>query len=202
MRLVVLTIFLFVAFQCFSQPDGKIKLSAIVVDQDSVPIQNVAIMDVHSGKTVRTNVKGFFEAEILPNDSVFIYHIAYKRRFATERDNGRLIVLEPEVHELNQVDVNDKAEQERKNLEETVKEIKRLAPLRKDADYDMKSRQNSFIKQNGTHDKGFSPFFGPSTSASLQKVAGVVAGTKEKRLRKKLTSHYHLVKRKPSKKKE
>jgi len=195
MRLFVLAIFLVIAYQSYSQLTGKIKLSAIVVDQDSVPIQNVAIMNIHSGKTIRTDAKGFFQAEILPNDSIFIYHIAYKRRFATESDNGKLIVMEPEIHELNQVDVTDKTEQERKNLEETVKDIKRLAPLRKDADYDMKSRQNSFIKQNGSHDKGFSPFFGPSTSTSLQKVAGVVAGTKEKRLRKKLTSHYHLVKK-------
>jgi hypothetical protein len=196
MRYFFIAILLFITFYCYSQPKEKIILSAIVADPDSIPIPNVAITDVQSGKTLRTNSKGFFQAEITADDSLFIYHIAYKRRFINEKDNGKLIILEPEVHELKQFDVTDKGAQNQKNLDETVKDIKRLAPLKKITEYDMKARQNRFIKENGSHDKGFSPYFGPTIKSPLAKVVALVAGNEEKRQRKKLTSHYHLIKKK------
>jgi hypothetical protein len=196
MRILLLSIFLFITSQCFSQPARKTIISAIVVDPDSVPIPNVAIISTKSGKIIRTNEKGFFETEISIDDSICINHIAFKRRFANEKDNGKLIILEPEVHELKQFDVTNKEAKDRKNLDETVKDIKRLAPLKTDPEYDMDARKNQFIKANGSHDKGFSPFFGPTVGTSIQKIGGLIAGTKEKRQRKKLTSHYHLIKEK------
>lgn len=202
MRSFLLVVVLCIAFNGYSQSTGKIVLSAIVVDADSIPIPDVSIMNFRTNRTVRTNADGFFQTEIAADDSLLVFHIAYKKRFISEKNNARIIVMEPEIQELNQINITNKYAQDQKNLEETVKDIKRLAPLKKNTEYDMKARQNKFIEANGSHNKGFSPFFGPSTSTSLQKVAGVVAGTKEKRLRKKLTSHYHLVKRKKKTSKE
>lgn len=196
MRILLLAITLFIAVQCYSQPSRKITLSAIVVGPDSIPVPNVAIIDIHTGNTIRTNAKGFFQIEIAVGDSLFINHIAYKRHFANENDNGKLIILEPEVHELKQFDIINKEAQQQKNLDETVKDIKRLAPLKTMPGYDMKSRQNKFIKENGTHDKGFSPFFGPTIKSPLAKVVAVIAGDTEKKRLKKMTSHYHIVKKK------
>lgn len=196
MRFFLLVVVIGIASQGFSQPIRKIVLSAIIVDTDSIPIPDVAIVNTQTSRTVRTNADGFFQIEIGAEDSLLVYHIAYKKQFINERHNGRYIVIYPEIQELLQINVTNKGVQEMKNLEETVKDIKRLAPLKKITEYDMKSRQKKFIEANGSHNKGFSPFFGPSTSTSLQKVTGVVAGTREKRLKKKLTAHYHLVKRK------
>ena len=169
-------------------------IAGIIVDADSVPIPEVAVINTLTGKTVRTNTKGFFQTEIAGNDSLLVYHISYKKRFIGEKHNGKYIVLEAEIQELMQVDVTDKSEQETKNLEETVNDIKRLAPLHKLEGFDLKSRQNYFIEQNGSHTKGFMPFFGPTFHIPLGKIIGLVTVNEEKRRRKKMTSHYHLKK--------
>lgn len=197
MRNYIFVVLLLFTFECYSQTTDKILISGTVLSSDSVPISGAAVINIWSGDIVRTNSNGFFQIEIYPGDSLLVYHIFYKKLFISKNNQGGYILLKPEIHELNQVDVTDKTEQERKNLEETVNEIKRLAPLRKDAEYDMKSRQNSFIKQNGSHDKGFSPFFRPttSTSTSLQE-AWSGSRNQGETITEKLTAHYHLVKRK------
>jgi hypothetical protein len=185
MRYLFLIISLFLVLQCYSQPGKKIVLSAIVAGPDSVPISNVAITNISTGKTVRTNDKGFFQTEIAANDSIFIYHIAYKRRFANKKDDGKLIILEPEVHELMQVNVTDKNNQELKNLIETVRNIKRLAPMKTNREYDMKSKQNDFIEQNGSHEKGFSPYFGPTIRIPLREASDTLSKAAKNRQQKK-----------------
>jgi hypothetical protein len=102
MRYILLAILMFLFVRTYSQQSGKTQISAIVVDADSIPIPNVAIICARTGKTVRTNAKGFFQTEISADDSLFIHHISYKWRFANEKDNGKLIILEPEIHELKQ----------------------------------------------------------------------------------------------------
>lgn len=196
MRFILLAFLLFSVFNCYSQHTGKVILSGIVLDTDSVPIPDVAIINTLTGKTVRTNANGFFQTEIAAADSLLVYHIAYKKQFINKKNNGRYMVLELEIRELLQVDVTNKSEQELKNLKETVDDIKRLAPLKKGEGYDLKSRQNYFYDQNGSYNKGFGSFFGPTSRIPLGKVTALVSGKTEKRQKKKLTSHYHLVKRK------
>jgi hypothetical protein len=169
------------------------------MNSDSVAIPDVAIINSRTLKATRTNLNGWYQAEILPEDSLLAFHISYKKRFISLRNNRQRIVLELEIHELKLVNINDKKEKEQKYLDNTVSEIKRLAPLKKLEGYDLKSRQTQFIEDNGSHNKGFSPFFGPTIKSPLAKVIAVVAGTEEKRQRKKLTSHYHLVKKKKKK---
>jgi len=196
MRYLFLVFTIFIVYNCYPQPNGNVILSGIVVDTDSIPIPDVAIMNIRTYKTVRTNADGFFQTEIAAEDSLLAFHIAYKKRYISERNNARYIVMEPEIQELNQVNITNKYEQEQENLKETVKDIKRLAPLKKITEYDMKSRQNKFIDANGSHNKGFSPFFGPTIHSPIAKIATLVAGSEEKRQRKKMTSHYHLEKKK------
>jgi len=195
-KFILLSFILSFVFNCSSQNTGETILSGIVVDNDSIPVADVAIINTRTGKTVRTNTTGFFQTEIAPQDSLLAYHIAYKKRFISEKYNGRLIVLEPEIQELMQVDVIDKSVQEMKNLEETVSDIKRLAASKKLDGFDRKSRQSYFFDQNGSYNKGFIPFFGPTSHIPFGKIASLVTGDAEKRQRKTLTSHYHLVRKK------
>lgn len=195
MRFILIPFFFLFVFECYSQYAKEKILSGIVVGNDSVPVTDVAIINIRTGKTSRTNANGFFQTEIALEDSLLVYHIAYKKRFINEKHNGRYIVLEPEIVELMQVDISDKNEKELKNLEETVNDIKRLAPLEKPEGFDAKSRQSYFYDQHGSHTKGFSPFFGPTVRSPIAKIITLVAGSEEKRQRKKLTSHYQLLKK-------
>jgi hypothetical protein len=197
MRFILLPFFFFFlfVFDAYSQHAKETILSGIVVVNDSIPVTDVAIINIRTGKTVRTNANGFFQIEIASEDSLLVYHIAYKKRIINEKYNGRHIVLEPQIVELMQVDVTDKNEKDLKNLEETVNDIKRIAPLEKQEGFDAKSRQSYFYDQHGSHTKGFSPFFGPTVRAPISKIITLVAGSEEKRQRKKLTSHYQLVKK-------
>lgn len=196
MRFILIPFLFLFVFEGYSQNTKETMLSGIVVGNDSVPVSDVAIINIRTGKTTRTNTNGFFQIEIALEDSFLVYHIAYKKRIINEKHNGRYIVLEPEIVELMQVDVTDKNEKELKNLEETVDDIKRLAPLKKPEGFDIKSRQSYFYEQHGSHTKGFSPFFGPTVRSPIAKIITLVAGSEEKRQRKKLTSHYRLVKNK------
>lgn len=196
MRSLFLAFLLFFVCNCFSQSGVHMVISGIIVDFDSIPIPDVAIVNTRSNKTVRTNSIGYFQTEIVSEDSLLIYHIAYKKRFVNKNNNGRCIVLEPETQELMQVDITNKNEQEMKNLGETINDIKRLANMKKLEGFDLKSRQDYFYDQNGSHNNGFMQFFGPTFHIPFGKIIGLIGGNEEKRLKKKLTSHYHLVKKK------
>lgn len=196
MRFIFLAIAVFVLVSGHAQPIRPVILSGIVVDVDSIPVPDAAIINTRSGKTVRTNPEGFFQTEIAGDDSLLIYHIAYKRKFITERDNARKLIIEPEIQELMQIDVSDKKEMEQKNLEETVDEIKRLGPMKKLEGYDLKSRQSVFVEEHGTHNKGFSPFFGPTVRIPLGEIVGIISERQKKKQLKKMTNHYHFSKKK------
>jgi hypothetical protein len=81
MRFLLLIITVMLVFECYSQPVRKIQLFGIVVSPDSVPVPDVAIMNIWSGKIVRTNANGFFRTEISDEDSLLVFHIAYKKQF-------------------------------------------------------------------------------------------------------------------------
>lgn len=200
MRFLVFTFACLGILRAYSQSPRSTLLSAVVVDADSLPVPDVAIINTRTFHTVRTNESGYFQTEIAEDDSVFIHHIAYKRRFANESDNGKIIVIEHQVNELKQVNITDNAKEELKNLQKTMKDIKRIAPTKKLTDFTVNSRHKLFVEQNGSHTRGFMPFFGPTTTIPLEQIISLVAGSEQKRQRKKLTPHYHLVKKKDSKK--
>jgi len=198
MRILFLIGICLIAFLGYGQTPGTTLLSAFVVGPDSIPVPDVALINTRTGHAVRTDQNGFFQAEIAGDDSLFIYHIAYKRQFVNEKANGKIIVLEPQVNEIGQVDVTDHAVEELKNLQKTLEDIKRIAPEKKfeHSNFTDGERQARNVKQNGSHERGFKEFFGPTFHLPVDKIIASVAGTKDKRERRKLTSHYHLVKRK------
>lgn len=195
MRFIILSLLLVFFLDCFPQQSGKILISGIIINTDSVPVPDVAIININSGKTVRTNTNGFFQTEMDPGDSLLVYHISFKKLFLTEKNNVSKIMIEPQIQEIIQVDIVDKYRKELKNLEETEKDIKRLAPIEKLSGYDLHSEQEYFIAENGTHNKGFSPFFGPTIPIPVSKVTSIFTEMEERRELKKLTSHYHLLKK-------
>ncbi len=195
MRFIFFALFLFSGIDCAAQSNKKILISGIVISPDSVPVIDVAIINTRTGRTVRTRENGFFQTEISSEDSLLIYHISFKRQFINERNNGRYIFLEPEVQELLQVDVIDKQVLEQNNLNQTMKDIQHI-PLEKPTGYDLKSRQTYFIEEHGSHNRGFSPFFGPTVHIPLTKIADLItSGIMKQSPRKKLTSHYHFEKK-------
>jgi len=193
---------LLMVLQAYSQTEATVIISGIVADLDSVPIPDVVIVNARTGHTVYSDQKGFFQTHITGNDSLFIYHIAYQRRFITEKDNGRTIILQPDMNEINQVDVNGDYMQELKYLQQTLEDIKRTVPMEKLSEEEMKSRETRFVEQHGSHNKGFMPFFGPTMHLYFGKIAQMAGLDKQSRERKKLTSHYHLLKKKSNEKEE
>jgi hypothetical protein len=195
-RIFFLFIFLISGFNGISQTPGFVEVSCIILDSDSLPVPDVAVINTRTGKTVRTNAEGFFQTKITETDSLLAYHIAYKRLFITPKDNGRTLILYPETHELLQVEVTEDSERALKKADLLSKDIMRIAPLKKLEGFDKKSRQDYFYEENGSHNKAFSPYFGPTARISVSKVGGVISKISRKRQLKKNTAHYHLVKKK------
>lgn len=181
----------------YAQSHKTTSISGIIISNDSVPVPDVAIINTRTLKTVRTDNLGFFQTTIEIDDSLLVHHIAYKRIFIKEKNNGKYIVIEPQIHELQQVDIK---QDEYEILKKNLANIKELARQKKLSKEEVKSLSQRFTDQNGSHNKGFSSFFGPTTHVSFGKVGEVINRRIEKRYRQKLTSHYHLVKKKPGKK--
>ena len=114
MRRLYFLLSIFLALQVVAQNPKQILVSGIILTVDSIPVPDVSIINVWTGKTVRSNTSGFFQTEITENDSLLVYHIAFQKQFITENENGRYILLEPEIQELMQVDIIDSKELERK----------------------------------------------------------------------------------------
>jgi hypothetical protein len=194
MRILFTLACVFFVLLSYAQPASKVMVSGTITDTDSVPIQGVAIINVKTGKITRTDKNGYFKTEFSVKDSVLIYHIAYKKQFVNSNDSRKKFVLEPEVHELMQVNVLDKSKQEQKNLDSTMISVRDLAPKEKLTGYDKKSTLSYFIDENGSHNKGFSTYFGPTFHIPFGKTTSKVIKREEKRQLKEMTAHYHLVK--------
>jgi hypothetical protein len=194
MRVIIALVCVFIVQFSSAQITGKVLVSGTVVDTDFMPVQGVAIINVKTGKIARTDKDGLFQTELSVKDSLLIYHIAYKKQFINSNDIRKKFVLEPEVFELKQVDVLDKNKQTNKNLDSMMQSVNQLAPKEKLSGYDEKSTLNYFVDENGTHNKGFSPYFGPSFKIPFGKNINAVIHREEQRQIKEMTSHYHLVK--------
>lgn len=195
-RIGFIFIFLISDFAGLTQNPDRILISAVILDADSIPLSDVAIINTRSGKTVRTNADGFFETMMAEGDSLLAYHIAYKRLFISYKDNARTLAMFPETHELLQVEVTEDLEAAQKKADKLSEDIMRVAPLKKLEGYDRKSIQEYFYEENGSHNKAFSPYFGPTVRVSAGKLGEAISKISKKRQLKKQTAHYHLVKKK------
>ena len=192
MRYLITIMGIIFVLNSYAQTLDKFHVSGIVISSDSVPIPGVAIIDIHSGKIVHTDNKGNFHMEFPLNDSLLIYHIAYKKQFINNNDIRKYFVLQPEVHELMQVDILNKSRLEKQFLDSTLFSIKQLAPQKKLTGYDKESRMQYFVDENGSLNKGFSPYFGPRFPIHLERNTAKVLKREQRRQLKKLTAHYHL----------
>ncbi len=178
-----------------AQQIKKIPISGILITSDSIPVPDVAIINARTGLSIRSNSAGFFQTEMNENDSLLLFHIAFKRRFIKSTQLREFIVLENEIQELMQIDISDKTKKEAKNLDNTVSDIKRIAPMKELSGYDVHSKQEYFIREHGSHNKAFVPFFGPTFIVPLSVIGNKISKKKERQRRKKLTSHYHLIRK-------
>lgn len=173
MRHLIFVLLLIMASDLNAQ-QPRSTISGIIVSPDSLAIPDVTIVSSRTGKTIHTNAAGYFKTEMIPGDSLFVYHISFERRYITAKDNGKLIILKPEVQVIKQVNVKDVSKQEQKNLEATMDDIMRLAPMKTLTGYDLHSREDYFILENGSLTRGFSPFFGPTLHIPLEKISALV----------------------------
>lgn len=194
MRLPVCIVCVFLPFLLFAQQANNTQVSGVILSSDSIPIPDVAVIHPRTGLAVRTNSTGFFQTMINENDSLLLFHISYKKRFVKATSKQQYIILESEVQELMQIDVLNQQEKEARNLQQTLSEIKRAAPMQTLTGYDLHSKTEYFVRDNGSHNKAFMPFFGPTLSFSLNTILKPITNQSEKRARKKLTGHYHLIK--------
>lgn len=168
LSLLLFTVLLATCY-CSAQVHKKSLLSAVLMAPDSVAIPDVAIINIRTEQTVRTNNKGFFQIEIEEGDSLITFHIAFQKRVITEANNGRTLILEHEIRELMSIDVTT-GNQEEQQMKEMAQSINQIAKQKKPDGYDLKSRQNYFYDQHGSHNRGFSPYFGPTVGIPLSKI--------------------------------
>ncbi len=171
MRISLLIIAFGVAgFCCTAQTPKRSLLSAVLISPDSMAIPDVAIINVRTEQTVRTNTNGFFQVEIEAGDSLITNHIAFRKRIITEADNARTLILEPEIQELLPIDVTSEKNQEEQQMKEMAQSINQIAKQKKLDGFDRKSRQTYFYDQHGSYNRGFSPHFGPTVGIPLWKI--------------------------------
>ena len=140
---------------------------------DSLVIPDVAIINIRTEQTVRTNTKGFFQVEIEAGDSLITNHIAFRKRIITEADNAHTLILEPEIQELQPIDVTSEKNQEEQQMREMAQSINQIAKQKKLDGFDRKSRQTYFYDQHGSYNRGFSPHFGPTVGLPLWKITRI-----------------------------
>ena len=192
MRYLITIMGVILFLNSYTQPINKIHVSGTIIANDSLPIQGVAIIDIQTGKIAHSDKNGNFHMELGIKDSLLIYHIAFKKQFVNSNDNRKYFMLEPEVHVLMQVDILDRTKMERKYLDSTLFSIKQVAPTVKLTGYDKRSSMQYFIDENGSLNKGFSPYFGPNFHIGLERNTYNVLKREQRRQLKKLTTHYHL----------
>jgi hypothetical protein len=195
-RIVFVFIFLISEFVGQAQNSEKVIISGIILNTDSLPLPDVAVINTRSGKTVRTNANGFFETTIIGADSLLAYHIACERLFINMKDNGKVLIMHPQIQELGQVDIIDHSNLTDEQRKALSNEITRLALEKKLEGYDKRSAQDYFYDENGSHNKAFSPYFGPTVRVSAGVVAEVISRIEKKRRLEKQTAHYRLIKKK------
>lgn len=199
MRYFYTFLFSFLACISYSQPIKKTIFSGIIITNDSVPVPDASIINTHTLETTKTDNKGFFQTVMEGNDSLLVHHIAYQKRFINQKHNALYIIVEPEIHQLKEVQINHYNQNALKNNLDNIKELARKHKLSKE---EVKSATQRITEQHGSHNDGFSQFFGLTTHAGLNIIGQLVNKYNDKQHRKRATAHYHLVKKKSAKKKE
>jgi len=183
-RIFLFTISSILYVVCTAQTSNPINFSGIILSNDSVPLPDVAIVNPTTGKTVRTNGEGFFQTQIGKNDSLFVYHIAYKRIFLHLKDNNGRLYMIPEAYDLHGINVYEDSASIKKKMDVLSSDIKRIAFSKKLEGYDRTSRQENFYFDNSVRRKAMSPYFGPTAGISFGQIAKLFGKLKKKKEKK------------------
>lgn len=101
MKRLFLIIFLFTAFNSFSQ-DKEFYLQGRVLDKNNKPIADANIFNERSSIRNSSTRNGVFDVLVLPGDSIIITHISYIRKVFTVHD----LMVDPIVRlELDTVNI-------------------------------------------------------------------------------------------------
>ena len=90
--------------------DSTTLLSGIVLDEDSLPVENAYLIRFSTTSYVTTGNTGKFTISLQRSDSLMVYHLSYKRlvlRVEDFKNRKDTIILKKEIHIIPEVTIND-----------------------------------------------------------------------------------------------
>ncbi len=100
----------FCSFAQESKDSTVTLLSGIVLDEDSLPVENAYLIRFSTTSYVTTDNMGEFNINLQRDDSIMVYHVSYKRLILKKEDfsSGKdTIILEKETHMIPEITIND-----------------------------------------------------------------------------------------------
>lgn len=91
-----------------AQEDSSFVFHGQLLDENSAPVKDVYLINYRTLKYDRTNVDGRFDIDVLPSDSLKIYHVSYESLIihAYESDTIPVYQLPYEIYELFESNVS------------------------------------------------------------------------------------------------
>lgn len=130
MRILLLLALLFFSVTMFAQ-DSKGKnmiLEGYIFTEDSLPAENAHLINYRTSKIITTNGEGYFRVNLQQGDSIMINHISLAPKVIyTEKmsNNGFVKIYVPYRTYILKAISSGKYEKEKKNVEESMKQVKK-----------------------------------------------------------------------------
>ncbi len=136
MRITLLSLFPFFALFTFGKTEeSTFVFSGYIFSEDSVPFENVYLINYRDTKIVATNEKGFFKMNVQAGDSLMINHISLKPTVILangESAKTNNFYIEFRRYQIKAVST-DKYKREKENLNKNMENIS--FSIAKDLDY-------------------------------------------------------------------
>lgn len=144
MRGSLLTCFLLLSIIARPQtPENLIFFSGYVFNEDSLPVENAALINFITLKTFMTNSKGYFQIFLNESDSLLINHISYERTIIKPNNHpsaSNKFYLKASMNEIKTVTINYR---EQINLENNMQDM-HIAMRKSTPIYNTNTSFNSF----------------------------------------------------------
>ncbi|MDR1860468.1 MAG: hypothetical protein LBR06_06070 [Bacteroidales bacterium] len=116
----------------FSQNDNDLFVQGYIFSEDSIPIENVYLINYRSERTFATNVNGFFRFSVHSDDSIMINHISLKPKVIYAKDmlEGAIKVYVPyrtyTLRAISTQEYKKNAESAKKNMDKTKQDMQKI----------------------------------------------------------------------------
>jgi hypothetical protein len=116
-------------------PDSLLVFSGYILDEDSLPIRNVMMVNFRTLKYCVTNENGFFRMQVNAGDSLMANHISYDRRIIntnsnrSEQNKFSLAVTHYMIKMITVKFRDIEMENFRRNMDQIFVELKAYSPV-------------------------------------------------------------------------